>query len=474
MHAHAHVNPGGNPYAELFQRLAAKAPQIAQSTAAERIDKLRRLYQAVFDLRHEISHAGRDELGMDGKLHLVPLKGDIEFHAAHLEEWMKREEVADTPALQGRKAYIQYEPKGVVLHIATWNSPVLISLSPVISMIAAGNAVIVKPSEIAPQSADLVEKVIEKAGLADEVAVVKGGPEVAQNLLKLPVNHICYVGNNRIGKLIMQAAAEHFAGVTLEMGGKNPVIVAEDADIEDAAAKVAFARMLIAGQVCLAPDYILAHESVKDAFVAALKSKIDAMFNPSGAGADKSKDLARIVNERHTLRIKGLIDDALAKGARIVHGGEIRPADRYVEPTIIEGVTDEMEIAYEEIFGPVLLVSSFSAPEQVVAEIAKRPKPLGLYIFTTSREKADWYLAHTRAGTSVVNNAVVQANIATLPFGGCNHSGIGRLGGRAGFIEFSNPRSVVEDALNPAEGAPMIYPPFPPEAGMFVDMMLKP
>ena len=463
-----------NNYQELFSKLQTRSLQLAATSAEERIEKLRRLYQATYDLRHEISRAGQSEIGMDGKLHLVPMKGDIDFVCSRLAAWMAKEPVEDVLALQGRKAYIHYEPKGVVLHLAAWNSPVLIALSPLISMIAAGNAIIVKPSEITPKSADLVRKVIEKAGLNEDIAVVTGGPEAAEALLKLQFDHICYVGNNRIGKLVIKAAAEHFAGVTLEMGGKNPAIVSADADISDAAAKLAFARNLIAGQVCLAPDYILVEHSVKDAFIAELKNKLDNMFNPEGKGADSSKDFARIVNTRHAERIKSLIDDAVSKGASVIYGGTIDVEKCFVAPTLIVNVTDEMDIAYEEIFGPVLLIGDFATREEAVAEIAKRPKPLGLYIFTTSRETADWYLAHTRAGTSVINNAVVQANIPTLPFGGANHSGIGRLGGHAGFKEFSNPRSVVEDALNPTEGTPMSYPPFPAETSMFVDMLLTP
>ena len=463
-----------NQYQTIFDRLAAAAPAIARSTAAERIDKLRRLYQATYDLRAEISAAGFEELGMDGKLHLIPLKGEVQYFCERLEGWMAREKVEAVPELMGRDAYVHYEPKGVVLHLATWNSPVLISLSPAVSMIAAGNAIVIKPSEVAPQSAELVRRIIEKAGLADEIAVITGGPETAQALLELPFNHICYVGNNRIGRFVMEAAARHFAGVTLEMGGKNPAIVAGDADIADAAAKIGYARHLIAGQVCLCPDYVLVEASVKDAFVAALKDKISAMFNPDGAGFDTSADLPRIVNERHTLRIKALIDDAVAKGARVVFGGEIDVAKRFIAPTILEGVTPAMAIFDEEVFGPVLFVQPFATREEAVAEVAKRPKPLGLYVFTQNREMADWFIDHTRAGTSAINNAVVQANIATLPFGGANHSGIGRLGGHAGFIEFSNPRAIVEDSLDPSQSSMMFYPPYPPEAAMFIEHMLAP
>lgn len=463
-----------NPYQDIFDKLQAKTPQLARTTASERIAKLRALYQAVYELRAEIGQAGHDELGMDGKLHLIPLKEEINFFCERVEDWMGNEAVEDVPSLQGRKAYIHWEPKGVVLHLSTWNSPVLISLSPLISMIAAGNAVVLKPSEVAPKSAEMVRQVIEKAGLADEVAVITGGPDVAQALLKLPFNHICYVGNNRVGRLVMEAAAQHFAGVTLEMGGKNPAIIERDVDIEDAASKIAFVRHLIAGQVCLCPDYLMVHESIKDSYVDKLKEKITAFFNPAGEGFQASADLPRIVNERHTLRIKALIDDAVSKGARIVMGGEVDPAARFVSPTILDNVTEDMEIFQEEVFGPVLTVHAFATRDDAVKEIAKRPKPLGLYVFTQDRDTADWYIDHTRSGSAAVNNAAVQANVATLPFGGANHSGIGRLGGKAGFQEFSNGRAVVEDALDPKQSAPMFYPPFPKEAAMFVDHMLTP
>ena len=463
-----------NPYQAVFDRLNALTPALARTTAAERAAKLRALYQAVYDLRAEIGQAGLDELGMDGKLHLIPLKGEIDFFCERLESWMGNEEVEDVPALQGRKAYVHWEPKGVVLHLSTWNSPVLISLSPLVSMIAAGNAVVLKPSEVAPLSAEMVVRVIEKAGLANEVAVITGGPEVAGALLKLPFNHICYVGNNRVGRIVMEAAAQHFAGVTLEMGGKNPAVIERDANVEDAASKIAFVRHLIAGQVCLCPDYLLVHESIKDAYVDALKAKINAFYNASGEGFQSSADLPRIINERHAMRIKALIDDAVSKGARVLMGGEVDPANRFVSPTILDNVTEDMEIFQEEVFGPVLTVHGFTTREDAAREIAKRPKPLGLYVFTQDRETADWYIDNTRSGTAAVNNAAIQANIATLPFGGSNHSGIGRLGGKAGFQEFSNGRAVVEDALDPAQGAMMFYPPFPPEAAMFIEHLLTP
>jgi aldehyde dehydrogenase (NAD+) len=463
-----------NDIPQIFARAAAHAPVVARSTAADRIAKLRQLYQAVYDHRAEIGAAGLDELGMNGMFALLPLKDEIAWACEHLEVWMQRQPADPVPALMGRQAYVHYEPKGVVLHIATWNSPVLISLSPAVSAIAAGNTVIIKPSEIAPHSADIVRRIVASVFDPAEVTVVTGGVGAAQALLAQPFNHICYVGNNRVGRLVMRAAAEHFANVTLEMGGKNPAIIDESADIDDAAAKIAFARCIIAGQVCLSPDYVLVPESTKTAFVTALGKRLTAMFNPEGHGFRASADFPRIINAHHTRRIAGLIEDALSKGAEIAFGGEIDVTARFVAPTILMGVTEDMDIYHEEIFGPVVSVHGYTARQDALADIAKRPKPLGLYVFAATPDAAAYFIDNTRAGSSAVNNAVVQANVATLPFGGCNHSGIGRLGGHAGFVEFSNPRAVVEDAFDPAQGAPMFYPPYPEGAAAFVEQMLAP
>ena len=463
-----------NQYQEIFDRLRQRAPLLARTNAAERIAKLRRLQQAVYDLRAEIGAAGTAELGQDGRAQMVPLKAKFDDVAVNLARWMERAEAAPNPALMGRRGYTQYEPKGVVLHLATWNAPMLISLSPVISMLAAGNAVLLKPSEIAPLAAEIVEKIIARADLGGDVAVVKGGPEVAQELLKLPFNHICYVGNNRIGRLVMTAAAQHFADVTLEMGGKNPIVVAADADLDDTAGKIVYGRHLVGGQACLCPDYILADAAIKDQLATRIVEKITAFYNPTGAGIQASRDLPRIINQRHTLRIKGLIDDAVAKGARVLTGGTVDVANRFVSPTLLEGITEEMDIFQEEIFGPVISIQAVASRDAAIAEIEKRPKPLGFYVFTRSREVADWYLDHTRAGSSAVNNIATQALSPSLAFGGVNHSGIGRLGGHAGFQEFSNPRGVVEDALEPSTGTPMMYPPYPVGMEAFLDTLLAP
>jgi aldehyde dehydrogenase (NAD+) len=453
-----------------FERMRARAPALAKTTAAERLAKLRRIHQAIYDLREEIGRTGLEELGQDGRAQLVPVPAAIADINANLDSWMQLAEIEPTPALMGARGYVKYQPKGVVLHLPSWNAPYLISLSPVLSMIAAGNAVVLKPSEVSPGAAALVAQVIEKAGLSDDVAVVQGGAETAQALLKLPFNHICYVGNNQVGRIIMKAAAENFADVTLEMGGKNPVIVAPDADLEDAASKIVAGRHILAGQGCLCPDYVIAHDSIKDKLAALMVEKVKAFYDPKGEGIRKSPDLARIVNERHTLRIKALIDDAVAKGATVLTGGEVDVADRYISPTILDGITEDMEIFHEEVFGPVLTIHSWSSRGDVVAAMDKRTSALGTYVFSQDRDTVDWFLDNTRSGSGAVNSIASQATVPQLPFGGVNQSGIGQLNGKAGFLEFSNARGIVEDALAPSR--PGHYPPSAPGMENIFNMLL--
>lgn len=437
----------------IFRRVAAKAPALALTSAAERIDKLKRLLKAVIAVKDtliDVSHRQMHSPDASALGQILMLKGEIDFACAHLEEWMQPEPAAPSPGFQGRKAYIKHEPKGVFLNLATWNAPLLISLHPAIGAIAAGNGVIIKPSELAPLAGELVAQVVAAVFPPDEVAVINGGPEVAQQLLALPFNHIFYTGGMRVGKLVLKAAAEHFATVTLEMGGKNPTILDASANLEDAVPKIAKGRISNAGQVCIAPDYALVHASRHDEFVRLYGPAANRLYNADGKGFQNSPTLPRIINRHHFERVRHLVQDALGKGAAIAFGGEMDADDCFIAPTLLTGVTEDMAIMQEEIFGPVLPVIPFERREQALEIIHRRPKSLALYIYATDREVVDYFLDRTSAGSTAINNNTTQAGHPTLPFGGVNHSGMGRTGGHASFLECSNPRSVVEDALHPS------------------------
>lgn len=432
-----------------FDRVSALAPTLAQSTAAERISRMRRLIEVLMEHRQAVYDAVLIERGispadMNGELLMVKL--EAEYFYKNLEKWLKPNVVTPSLMTVGKKCYMRYEPKGTVLVLPSWNGPFVISMVPVLGAIAAGNAIILKPSELAPHSSKVLADVIAKAFPDGSVTAVEGGAETAQSLLACPFNHIFYIGNNTVGRIIMKAAADHFASVTLEMGGKNPSIIDASANLDEAALKTAWGRMCNAGQACIAPDYVLVHESIAQKFTENLVREINSMYDPKGVGVDKSPDYARIINARHFTRINRLLDDARAKGAVFACGGHTIEKDRFIAPTVVTNVNDSMALMEEEIFGPVVAIIPFKTREEAIRIIRKKPKPLALYIFATDREQIDFFLQNTTSGSTVVNHNLIQAGTnPAMGFGGVNSSGIGRMVGFNTFLEASNARGVIED-----------------------------
>ncbi len=434
---------------QLIQQLKNNGPALRASDAASRVAKIERLLKATMERKEQIRAAVRDELGLcdtDIDAQLMMVKTEAEFIIKHLKAWMKPSPIKGSLMTLGKKSYLQYEPKGIVLILGTWNAPYAIALVPAFGAIAAGNAVVIKPSELAPQSSRLVAEIVAAAAVEDTVAVVEGAAAEAQALLSERVNHIFYIGGHAVGRLVMKAAADHFASVTLEMGGKNPVILDKSADLKDAARKIAWGRLSNGGQICIAPEYVLAHAEVAEEFMVELQTAITAMYNADGRGFAQSEEYPRIINQRHHQRIVGLIEDAKAKGARLVFGGESDQADRYIAPTILTDVSEAMQIDQEEVFGPVLVVIPYTDRAQAVRYIEAKPKPLASYIFAKDRAVIDYFLHHTTSGSTVINHNVIQSGTnPNLPFGGVNDSGIGRVGGHYSFLETSNARAVVEE-----------------------------
>ena len=459
-----------------FERMAAAAPQLALTDANVRIEKLNKLLQVVLANRDQIIAAGQKELrvhetDIDGQLLMI--KAEIEFMCKHLARWMAPQPVDGSLMTLGKKSYVHHEPKGMVLHVSTWNAPIAEAFVIGAGAIAAGNAFVLKPSELAPHSAQVLADIAAQALPDHEFAVFQGGADVAQALLACPFNHIFYIGGHGVGRLIMKAAAENFATITLEMGGKNPTIIDASADVKDAAFKTAWGRAANAGQVCVAPDYALVHDSLKDSFIAEMGKAFNAMYNPDGQGFQASTHLPRIINGKHFERISALLKDALDKGAKLEFGGESDADDLYISPTILSNVSEDMKIMQEEIFAPIICIVPFSQREQVPEIIRRRPKSLSLYIFARDAQAKDWYLARTSAGSTVVNHNVIQSGTnPCLGFGGINHSGMGRIGGHATFLECSNARAVVEDG--PPVGDPkLMFPPYSDKYRKMVGDMLK-
>jgi aldehyde dehydrogenase (NAD+) len=450
-----------NPARAAFDRAARLAPSLAQTTAAQRIALIQNLVQVILKHKQAIYDAVKLERGLaaidtDGELLMIKFEAD--FIAKHLESWMPDQPVDPSLMTLGKNCYIHYEPKGVVLHLATWNAPYVIGFLPILGALAAGNAAVLKPSELAPHSSAVVARIVAEAFPNGELQCVEGGAETAQALLACPFNHVFYVGNTQIGKLVMKAAADHCASVTLEMGGKNPSIICASTDVADTAMKTAWGRMCNGGQACIAPDYLLVHASIEEQFTAALAKELEAQYNHDGKGYANNPDYPVIINERHFNRVRGLIEDARAKGAKII-GGEYVAERRLVTPTIISNVTPDMKVMQEEIFGPVICVVPFKDKEEVTRYVAAREKPLSLYIFSKDQAEIDYFIRHTTSGSTVVNHNVIQSGTNPyLPFGGVNTSGIGRMVGWYTFNECSNARSIVVDG--PALGDPrmMVQP----------------
>jgi aldehyde dehydrogenase (NAD+) len=434
-----------------FAALRAGTEAMAATTAAQRVERLQRIIAAVLQNKqrfYDAAHAELKACDLDVAAQLVMIKSEIDFFSKHLARWMRPRRVRNSAATIGKKCYILCEPKGVVLNLSTWNAPIAIGLIPAIAAIGAGNSFALKPSELAPHSSALLREVLEPLFPASELAVFEGGPEVAQALLALPFNHIYYTGGQRVGRLVMKAAAENFAGVTLEMGGKNPAIIDTSAAIDNAAKKIAWGRIANAGQICVAPDYALVQHSRLDEFLTTITTSIRTMYGAGEQGFAGSPELLRIINDQHFGRVQRLLDDARAKGAKVICGGQTNAADRMITPTVLTGITEDMLLMQEEIFAPILPVIGFGERQEAVEIIRRRPKPLALYIYARERAAIDYFLKHTSAGSTVVNHNLIQSGTnPRLPFGGVNHSGIGRIGGETGFLEFSNQRSVVEQPL---------------------------
>jgi aldehyde dehydrogenase (NAD+) len=427
------------------------------STASMRIAKLRRLEAAVLANRGAIYRALAADLHKPEAeadlFDILPVISGMRHARRHLTSWMKPKRAAPTIAMFGTKARIRHEPRGVSLIISPWNYPVSLLLGPLTSAIAAGCPAMIKPSEMSPACSGLMAKIIRETFAWQEIAVFEGDAVVSTALFDLHFDHIFFTGSPAVGKVVMTAAAKHLSSVTLELGGKSPVIIDETADVPKAAKSVVWGKFTNCGQTCIAPDYAYVHESRLPQLVDAAKDAIAKMY---GSPA-RSPDYCRMINHRHFERVSRLIDDAAARGAAILAGGERDGAQKYIAPTFLTGVGDDALVMQEEIFGPVLPVLAYRDLAGPIAAINARPKPLALYVYAKDRARADRVLQETSAGGTCVNASVMQFVHENLPFGGIGNSGLGNAHGFYGFRAFSHERAVLEDKFSIT---PMLFPPY--------------
>ena len=435
---------------ELQQRNRAA---VASTTAAQRIEKLRRLERAILDRADEIRTAMWEDYRKPAAevdlSEIYPIVTEARHAIRHLRRWMKPRRIGTRLAFIGSRSTIRYEPKGVVLIIAPWNFPFNLTIAPLVSAVAAGNCAILKPSEMTPASTACMRRILGDLFPENEVAVVEGDASVAAELLRRKFDHIFFTGSPAVGKIVMKAAAEHLTSVTLELGGKSPVIVDKTANLEDAARKIAWGKFFNCGQVCIAPDYVLVDESVQAPFLEKLRAAI------TGLGAEGSRGV--IVNDRHAARVTRLIDSAVAQGAEVVHGGT--SSGRLIEPTVLANVRPDAPVMQEEIFGPVLPLMTYRSLEDAFRMIEEREKPLALYVFSRDRKTVRSVLERTRAGGTVVNHTMIHFYQPDLPFGGVGQSGVGKAHGFFGFEAFSNARGVLDQRLR-FSAIELLFPPY--------------
>jgi len=467
------MNDNNNPYFQLFQKQKTNQFRVGNTSYKERIKKLKRLKHA---LEHTYKQEIRDALFADFKkpqletdlTEIYPVVDEINFVKQELKTWLKRKQVGTPLAMLGSSSYIINEPKGVCLIISPWNYPINLTFGPLVSAIAGGNTVILKPSEMTPNTSKLMAKMVSVLFDDNEIALVEGEVETAQALLELPFNHIFFTGSPAVGKIVMKAASKHLTSVTLELGGKSPTIVDETAHLEKAVRKIVYGKCTNAGQTCIAPDYVLVHESLKDGFIQHFRKEVKAFYSQI---PEESTSYSRIVNNKHFERLKYSLDDAKDKGASIDAGGALNPSDCYIEPTLVSELTEDTSLMQEEIFGPILPLKTFKTLEEAVNYINSKEKPLALYIFSKSKKNTDYIINNTRAGGTCVNHNLLQYLNHHLPFGGSNNSGIGKSHGYFGFLEFTNQRSLLKQHTLGA--VDLLKPPYTNWKQKLVDLTIK-
>ena len=445
-------------------------------TRAQRRADLKALRAAVLARRDEIEgaldadfgHRSRHETAM---LEIMTLVQGIDYLTRNLRRFMAPERRHVALIFRSGSARIEYQPLGVIGIMAPWNYPLGLALMPLATAIAAGNRAMIKPSEFTPRTSDLLKRLLAETFPQEQVAVVTGDAALGAAFAALPFDHILFTGSTQVGRAIMKAASENLVPVTLELGGKSPVIVARGHADDHAASRIAFGKLANAGQTCIAPDYAMVHEDDLEAFAAAYGRAVTALY-PAGPQSD---DYTSIINDRHFDRLSGLVDDARAKGARVIavgarpEGAQTRP--HTLAPTLVLDANDGMTVMQEEIFGPVLPVLTYRDIDEAIAYVNANPRPLALYYFGADDADRRKVLALTTSGNVGINSTLLHYAQEDLPFGGVGPSGMGAYHGIEGFRSMSHAKGIYAQARWNA--ADLVRAPFGWFADTFLGFMLR-
>ena len=429
-----------NNYQELTKKQLSFFNSGKTKDVAFRIETLKKLRELVVRHEDDILKAVKADLNkpeMEAKRAEVGLVlSEIDFAVENLAEWAAPKEVETPSTHAGAKSYIYQDPYGLALVIAPWNYPFQLAVSPVVGAIAAGNCVVLKPSELTPHTSSLLAKMFNENFPEEYLTVVEGEVETSTALLKENFDYIFFTGSTMVGKIVAEAAAKHLTPVTLELGGKSPTIVHEDANIEEAAKRIARGKFANAGQTCVAPDYILVQRNVKDELLANLKQVVT---NTYGEDVSQNLDFPHVVSEKHFDRLSSFLTNG-----DIVFGGKTDRSRLFIEPTVLDNISWEDNVMQDEIFGPILPVIVYDEISEVIEAIVKRPKPLALYLFSEDEAVQDHILNSVSFGGGSINDTINHMTSHYLPFGGVGDSGMGAYHGKASFDTFSHAKSILK------------------------------
>jgi aldehyde dehydrogenase (NAD+) len=457
-----------------FDRLQAQRWRMAQTSAQERILRIRRLCDAVIARRKELSdalwHDYRKNPSEVELTEILPVVGEANHAIRHLKRWMRPVAVGKPLTLMGTRSYILHEPKGVVLILGPWNYPFGLLLTPLIAAISAGNVAAVRPSSKVPHTAQFLAGFLADLFPPEEVCVFAGGHAVADALLDLPFDHMFFTGSPSVGRKVMAAAAKQGASVTLELGGKSPAIVDRTADVTKAAERILWAKFVNAGQTCVAPDYVLVDENRVAQFLREARRILVARYGETEEARQASPSYCRLVSGHQDGLIR-ILEAATAAGATIAFGGTSVSAERYLAPTLLTNVAEDNPIMQDEIFGPILPIVSFRDIEDAIRVVRAKPKPLALYVFARDRKLVRRVLAQTTAGGTCVNTAMIHLENPNLPFGGVGNSGVGSYHGYFGFLAFSHARAVLTQGR--LDILKLFYPPYTSRRAKIVDFVTR-
>lgn len=454
---------------DLFEQVKEYSFTLRSSTLKERKERLKRLEDWILNHRTEIHDAVYKDLQKPPQetdlTEVYVVLSEIRKSRKNLKAWMMPKPAESSMTYLGTKAETYYEPKGACLIIAPWNYPFQLAIGPLVSAISAGNTAIIKPSEYSENTSELIMRMCIEIFEPREVSVVLGAVKESQELLSLPFDHIFFTGSPQVGKVVMEAASKHLASITLELGGKSPTIVDESASIKDAAEKISWGKWLNAGQVCIAPDYLFVHESVKEKLIEELVVQSENIYG-------SKETYGGIISRHHHNRINDLMADAIDKGADIEFGGKSDRDNLRFTPTLLSNVAKNSRVMEEEIFGPILPLMVYHDLSEVIDFINQKPKPLALYVFSKTKKVIERVKRETSAGMMTINDVVLQFAHPNLPIGGVNNSGIGKAHGHAGFIAFSNEKAIVKQRRG-LTMAKTVYPPYTGFKKFMIDFMVK-